>query len=286
MIFRVQKEQFLSLLEQELCARGIPGASAEQYVQHIAQTLTESDVAEIEAIRAPEDVARLAQGIVMIQQRSAARKREAGHAPGTPENVQAEAPGDEPSVKQTDSQNDEDVKVYTGGAPRPAAQPPAVVEDEVNYSEYVRDDEPEMEATVRGKRTFWLIFICSLPLTLLLLLAYFGLFGAGFAALFALIVLLVAALIGGAAIGAVVSLVGIVYGVTQLITVASRAPGLYEIGLGITVGGIVMAGGIIVYNVAVRLIPLLIRLLADLFSFCTGKLRTLFHMAKEACYRL
>jgi len=102
----------------------------------------------------------------------------------------------------------------------------------------------------------------------------------------AVIVLLVAGLIGGAAVGAVVSLVGIVYGIMQLITAASSAPGLYEIGLGITVGGVVMAGGIIVYNIAIRLIPLLIRLLASLFGFCTGKLRTLFQMAKEACYRL
>jgi len=160
------------------------------------------------------------------------------------------------------------------------------VEDEVDYSEYVHDDDPEPLASAKGKRTFWLIFVCALPLTLLLLLAYFGLFGACFAALCALIILLIAGLIGGVAVGAVVSFVGIVYGITQLITAASQAPGLYEIGLGITVGGIVMAGGIIVYNIAIRLIPLLIRLLASLFRLCTGKLRTLYHMAKEACYKL
>ena len=69
-------------------------------------------------------------------------------------------------------------------------------------------------------------------------------------------------------------------------TVSSSAPGLYEIGLGLTVGGIVMLGGILVYNCAIRLVPWLIRLLGDLFRFCTGKLKDLFRMAKEACYKL
>ena len=262
MIFSVQKEQFLHTLHEELIKRGIPPAAAGQYVRAIAQTLTDKDTEEIEQIRDPADVAKLAQGIVMVKQRSAAQ------------NAPVSAPEDE----------DDDVKVYrgAGSVPRKEPTPPT----DTDYDEYIRDDDPEPQASARGKRIFWLIFICALPLTLILLLAYFGVFGAIFAALCAVIVLLVAGLIGGAAVGAVVSLVGIVYGIMQLITAASSAPGLYEIGLGITVGGVVMAGGIIVYNIAIRLIPLLIRLLASLFGFCTGKLRTLFQMAKEACYRL
>jgi len=203
-------------------------------------------------------VAKLAKGIVMLKRRS-----EEAH------------------------DDDDDVKVYRGGGVvRRHEEEPRKALSEVDYDDYIHDDEPQRQDTVRGRRIFWLIFICALPLTLLCLLAYFGIFGAAFAVLCALIVVLVAGLIGGAAVGAVVSLVGIVYGITQLITAPSSAPGLYEIGLGITVGGIVMAGGIIVYNIAIRLVPLLIRLLSSLFGICTGKLRTLFHMAKEACYRL
>lgn len=277
----MQKEQFLSILRDELAARGIPAASAGQYVQHIAQTLSASDIAEIESIRDPADVAKLAQGIVMIKQRSASR-------PNTPvpqKSAPAHPAPARPAPVRPAAEEDDDVKVY-GAAPAKREPAPSVVEDAVDYSEYVRDDDSEPSATVKGKRTFWLIFVCALPLTLLLLLAYFGVFGVGFAALGALIVLLIAGLIGGVAVGAVVSFVGIVYGITQLITASSQAPGLYEIGLGITVGGIVMAGGILVYNIAIRLIPLLIRLLASLLRICTGKLRTLYHMAKEACYKL
>lgn len=260
MIFNVQKEQFLHTLHEELIKRGIPPAAAGQYVRAIAQTLTDKDTEEIAQIRDSADVAKLAQGIVMVKQRSAAQN----------------------AAKEENE--DDDVKVYRGAGSisRKEASPPT----DTDYDEYIHDDDPEPQASVRGKRIFWLIFFCALPLTLILLLAYFGVFGAIFAALCAVIVLLVAGLIGGAAVGAVVSLVGIVYGIMQLITAASAAPGLYEIGLGITVGGVVMAGGILVYNIAIRLIPFLIRLLASLFGFCTGKLRTLFHMAKEACYRL
>lgn len=107
-----------------------------------------------------------------------------------------------------------------------------------------------------------------------------------FTALASLIVLLIAGLIGTSAIGAAVFFVCIVYGISQLITVASAAPGLYEIGLGITVGGIVMMLGILIYNFAIRVIPKLIRLLGTLFRFCTGKLKELFNRAKEACYKL
>ena len=64
--------------------------------------------------------------------------------------------------------------------------------------------------------------------------------------------------------GAVVSLVGIVYGVVQLIT--GQIPvGMFEVGLGIIVGAAVMFVGILVYNFAVRFIPFGMKLLAKLF---------------------
>ena len=43
---------------------------------------------------------------------------------------------------------------------------------------------------------------------------------------------------------------------------------------------------ILIYNLAIRVVPKLIRLLGTLFRFCTGKLKELFSRAKEACYKL
>jgi len=297
----VQKEQFLELLHNELLQRGIPPESARQYMQAITQSMSEKDIKEIEQIQNPSDVAKLAQGIAMIKQRTETVPSDASSPEAEDTALAAEKANDADSDDGTSdfiSQSaaaDDDVKVYLGASSLPQRQSPretpaaaseAQEPAEVNYAEYIQDDELDNTATVRGKRIFWLIFFCSLPLILILAAVYFGLFGVLFAALCALIVLLVAALIGGSAVGAVVSLVGVIYGITQLITAASKAPGLYEIGLGLTIGGSVMAGGIIIYNIAVRLLPFLIRMLIALFSLCTGKLRTLFHMAKEACSKL
>jgi hypothetical protein len=63
---------------------------------------------------------------------------------------------------------------------------------------------------------------------------------------------------------ALIAIVGIVYGVVQLIT-GNMPVGLFEIGLGVMVGAAVMFIGILVYNFAVRFIPFIMKLLARLF---------------------
>ncbi len=95
------------------------------------------------------------------------------------------------------------------------------------------------------------------------------------------IVLLIVALIAGTAVGTVVSLIGLVYGATQLFNYAPI--GMYEIGLGLVIGGITMLLGIIVYNVAIRLLPFLIKQLFALFVFTMRKCVELYFNVKGAC---
>jgi len=245
----VQKEEFFRTLCNELIRLGVGADAAARNVRAIEQTLTAEDLADIERITDPAEVSDLAGAIVSAKRRSAEQKAR------------------EAAARETD------------GAHENA--------DLVQYESYLSEEEDKPAPdTPRGRRIFWIVFLCTLPITIFLLLAYVGVFAAVFAALCALIVVLVAGLIGGVAVGSALSLVGIVYGITQLLTEASRAPGLYEIGLGIIIAGCVILGGILVYNVAIRLIPLLIRCLGSLFRFCTGKLKDIFHMAKEACYKL
>lgn len=285
MFFYVQTEQFFQLLHEELIRRGISSAAASQYVRAIAQNLSEQEAEEISQIREGTEIAKLAQGIVMIhKQRSeqrahAAEKSAQDDPPAAPESA--------PILDEEDENaddDDSDMKVYHSSTRIQNPDPEPITDSD--YDEYIHDDDSDGAPSVRGKRIFWTVLIVTLPLSLALLLAYFGVFGAAFVVLCALNVLLVAGLIGGAAVGAALSLIGIIYGITQLITVSSAAPGLYEIGLGVTIGGIVLAAGILIYNIACRLVPRLIQLLGTLFGICTGKLRTLFHMAKEACYKL
>ena len=304
MVFGVQKEQFFLMLRDELTRQGISPAAAGRYVRAIEQTLSEEDVAEIEALSDPSEIAELAHGIVTIKNRSSERSAAdtAAPAPADPPggvHTEEKAPskGDPlppvPAAEEDGADEDGDMKVYGGSGTLPSAAPAAAESaeeiGEEEFDEIIGDDDllpPETVATARGKRIFWTVFAVSLPLSAALLLLYFGVFGAAFAALCSLIILLVAALIGGVAAGTALSLTGIVYGITQLISAASSAPGLYEIGLGVGIAGAVMFAGILIYNLAIRLIPLLIRCLATLFRFCTGELRSVFHRAKEACYKL
>ncbi len=201
----------------------------------------------------------------------------------------------EPSSTNAAYDEDDDVKVYTGerAAPDPAAFAEETSQEEENpppLEEISPEEEAppaaQIQATKRGRTVFWTVLLCTLPITISLLLAYYVLFAVAFTALCALIIALFAALIGGVAIGTTVALTGIIYGIVQLITALSPAPGLYEIGLGLTVAGCVMLGGILVYNCAIRFIPWLIKKLGVFFRFCSRKLKQLLKKAKEACYTL
>ena len=296
------KNEFLTLLYNEMIRLGATPDVAEHHTRAINHAFTPDDIARVERITSTEEITKLAQAIVTIKAKSQ-------QAP-QPDNEEAPCPADtmaEESVEEMspvseeiidDSlfyeedilDDDSDMKVYAGGPVQSSFLPGTQEADEDTiYEEIIRDDEEDgfiTRVSPRGKQTFWIIFACSLPLIIVFLALYFSAFALLFTALASLIVLLIAGLIGTSAIGAALSFVCIVYGISQLITVASAAPGLYEIGLGITVGGAVMLFGILIYNLAIRVVPKLIRLSGTLFRFCTGKLKELFHRAKEACYKL
>ena len=81
---------------------------------------------------------------------------------------------------------------------------------------------------------------------------------------------IVAGLIIFVTAGVLVSLIGIVYGAIQLVKGAIPV-GLFETGLGVTVGAAVMFVGILVYNIAIRLIPFAMKSLAKLLAFAFRK---------------
>ena len=62
--------------------------------------------------------------------------------------------------------------------------------------------------------------------------------------------------------------------------------GLYEIGIGICVGGTTMLLGILMYNGAVRLMPYLIRQMMRLGLWGLRKLWALLILCKEECAKL
>ncbi len=149
-----------------------------------------------------------------------------------------------------------------------------------------RVDDPENDDSygvekAHGSPLFWILFIGTLPFTAVIYAALFIIYGALFAAFAALIVGLIAVLIADIAVGTAVSLVGIIYGITQLFNPLTRAVGLYELGLGLLIGGGAMFAGIIIYNVAIRLLPFILKKWTYLLRLILGKLKDLYYALKR-----
>ncbi len=144
--------------------------------------------------------------------------------------------------------------------------------------DYVPEDE------IPNSKMFWILFAVSLPITIPLALAAVGAFAAVWAALAALIVGAIAVLAAAVAAGTGLSLVGIIYGAVQMFT--SIPTGLYEIGAGIIVAGAVMFIGILLYNFAVRLVPILIKLVWQLFKYLLERLKELFNFLRKESAKL
>ncbi len=138
--------------------------------------------------------------------------------------------------------------------------------------------------SVPGNAMFWVLFAASIPVTAPLALLALSVFAAAWIGLFALIIGIVAGIVVLAAAGSAASLVGIIYGVVQMFNVP--AVGLYEIGLGVIIAGSVLFVDILLYNVAVRLLPLLVRLVGRLFGYVIKRLAVLFNYLKKESAKL
>ncbi len=151
-------------------------------------------------------------------------------------------------------------------------------------AESTRLPDYNAEELIQNSKMFWILFCISLPITFPLFVAIIAVFAAVWLGLAAVVIAAVAALVALVAGGAAGSLVGIIYGIIQLFT--SVPVGLYEIGLGVIVAGSVMFAGILVYNFAVRLVPILMRMLGKLFRFVLSELKRLFNFLRKECVKL
>ncbi len=151
-------------------------------------------------------------------------------------------------------------------------------------NEPVRLPDYTEEEEIPSSKMFWILFGISLPITLPLFLAVVGAFAVVWLGLAGLLAASVGALTALVACGAAGSLIGIVYGVIQLFV--SVPVGLYEIGIGVIIAGVVMFLGILIYNFAVRLIPLLMKLWWRLFLHVLEKLKCLFNFLRKESVKL
>lgn len=143
--------------------------------------------------------------------------------------------------------------------------------------QYVTCDHPKLLTALLG-------ILCT-PTIILLLGVSFGIFAGLFILLAAAILLIAVGIIVIVGGGSIVSLVALLYGATQLLSTAKYI-GLHEVGFGLLVAGVTMAASILLYNVAVRLIPYLFQKIAQLTRLFAKKLTGIAKNAVKGCEQL
>ncbi len=140
--------------------------------------------------------------------------------------------------------------------------------------------KPEREK-VKGSPLFWTLFILTLPITVPLFLAICAVFGVLYVAVTALIIAFTGAMIATVACGTALALVGIIYGATQCFK--ALPIGLFEIGVGIALGGVTMLVSVLLYNIAVRFIPRLYKVVNRFGAWVFGGIGKLYTNLKKEC---
>lgn len=106
-----------------------------------------------------------------------------------------------------------------------------------------------------------------------------------FLALAAVIILTVGAIIVVVAAGSLVSVASLLYGATQILS-PPRYAGIHEIGLGLLIAGITILVSVILYNIAIRLVPYIYAKLISFIKFTLKQLKKLFVKARKGCENL
>lgn len=165
----------------------------------------------------------------------------------------------------------------------PQAAPAAQTAPEAPAESYDFDGS-ESTNGIGGKIFFWATLIVALPFIILLALLALVIYVAIWVVLAVMMIACITLLIVFVGGGVAVSFIGIVYGALQIIK-GNVPVGLFEIGLGIIVGAVVMLVSILIYNFAVRLIPYVMKQLTKLLSAAYRGGRVAVEAVKGACER-
>lgn len=170
---------------------------------------------------------------------------------------------------------------HTAPEKRPVKKEAANLPDPVTDPGYYDSAKPKAAADQGNKTLSRVLFCAAVPLGAVLCVAAIAVFLGLIFLLAAAAIGFVAALIAIVGVGCSVALIGIIYGAYKIVTGVVPV-GLYEIGLGITVGSVASLIGILMYNIAIRLVPFLMKKLAELVGFGLRKARDGFVALKGA----
>ncbi len=204
-------------------------------------------------------------------QPSAPEPRDASHAASSQPSAHA------PAASNT-SQQKAPARTSAGNTDKLRKSPQKAPSRPANTSDKKIIHRPDPNADYRK---FYIILACTSPLWVLALLFVLTVFIGALVFMAAAIALLFAGTVVVVVGGTALALVGIIYGITQIF---SYAPiGEYEIGLGVMIGGLTMLIGVVAYNVAIRLLPYLIKKTVKLLTFTMHKCVELYYYVKGEC---
>ena len=132
---------------------------------------------------------------------------------------------------------------------------------------------------------FAIIMTLSLPLLIVFAFLSIGTLASLYFALAAAILALVLLIIFIVCGGTITSLVALLYGATQIMQ-EPRYVGIHEIGLAFIILGGTILSSVLLYNLAVRLIPWVLSKASVLFKFIFTKFKVLVEKLRKGCERL
>lgn len=156
---------------------------------------------------------------------------------------------------------------------------------EIYLEEEVAPIREKAVLTPRGKVFFWIITVLTSPIWVCCGVFVMCVFGICIAAVCAFMAACICLVCAEAAAGGAVALVGIIYGISRIFT-GSPATGIFEIGIGVVVGGIALALGILTYNFAVVVLPGLLKQLISFEGYCLRRVPHVLDRFREECNRL
>ncbi len=136
-----------------------------------------------------------------------------------------------------------------------------------------------------NSKIVWILLALCLPVIVLLVALILGISLAIALAMAGVIIVIICLITGIVCGGSALAILSLIYGITQIIS-EPRYVGLHEIGLAFIFAGITMLICIVLYNIAVRFIPALYKIIGLGLKKLFEKSKKWFELAKKGCKNL
>lgn len=293
------KEAFLSQLQSCMAKRNIDRATAEKFMQRFTTIMNLTPPEELQqkiaSFGTPEEIAARisklsASGAAkdhapqerMPQERMPQERREAPVQRSKRPPVRNSAPGNPAGSAERPAAG---AAEREPGEPRsqkgqPSAGPSGRASSASHPSQKAK--EQQIVLSEKGKRNFLWTAILTSPIWGFLLCVLLGVFILAYTAVIFLAAVLIVCEVALIVGGVLLAVVGVVYGVMKMLPGAEATYiGLYELGLGIRVGGFTMLFSILVYNAVVNLTPLALKQLTRLAKFTARSIGALIQRVRK-----